>query len=123
MELGGGVFKPQRNFHPSLHFPAPLPAQSPRLQAQQRSPSLQFPSRARPTYVMAATTVNSGDVEVVNLVPVAMHACAWSAVSCRPPVRGKYAPNQVIFFRTSSAGQANMIVESNTAGPTTARSL
>ena len=40
---------------------------------------------------MAATTVNSGDVEVVNLAPVAMHACAWSAVSCRPPVPGSAA--------------------------------
>ena len=35
-----------------------------------------------------------------------------------PPPRGVqlYAPNQAIFLRTSWAGQANLIVESNTGG-------
>ena len=64
-----------------------------------------------------------GIVAATHAVNVKVLAGCLGSRPVRPPQLQLYAPNQVIFFRTSSAGQANMIVESNTAGPTTARSL
>ena len=70
-------------------------------------------------------TVNSGDVtaEVVNLAPVGNAKLRLECGSGEGELEAAsaggvqlFAPNQAIFFRTSSAGPANLIVESNTGG-------
>ena len=70
-------------------------------------------------------TANSGDVtaEVVNLAPVGNAKLRLERGSGEGELEAAsaggvqlFAPNQAIFLRTSSAGPANFVVESNTGG-------
>ena len=75
--------------------------------------------------LQVVATVNSGNVtaEAMNLAPVGNArlrvACGSGEGLLTTSSAGGvelFAPNQAIFLRTSSAGQANLIVESNTGG-------